>query len=487
MKHTIGSDAVKLTASKFVTMAISMISAMLLSRFRTLQEYGTYSQLLLVVNLITTIFMLGLPNSINFFLAREEDKLEKQKFLSVYYTMSTVLSMITGLVLVLSTPLIVRYFDNPMIRNFLYVFAIYPWAKIVLSSIDNVLINYRRTTIIMIFRISNSVSLLLLLVIVGILDLNFTTYMLFFILIESLFALSVYVISKRMAGHLQINLDRIIIRKILKFSIPLGLASVIGVLSIELDKLLIGRFFSTEDLAIYTNAAKEMPVTIVAGSITAVLMPQLVRLLKENRNTEAVRMWNDSVYISYAIICICAIGLFVFAPEAISLLYSERYLPGVSVFRVYNLVLLLRFTYFGMILNSIGKTKFIFYSSLASLGLNVVLNYFLYLAFGFIGPAIASFIALSVVALFQLIATSKNIGVAFTHILPWRDIAYITLLNAVFGGFFFLLKYLLPLEVLTGSIIESIIMGALWCGIYYFVLKKKLKMKWHSLNGANYL
>jgi len=82
LKSTIASNRLKLTTSKLITMMISMITAMLLSRFRTLKEYGTYSQLLLVINLFTTIFMLELPNSVNFFLARAENDEEKQKFLS---------------------------------------------------------------------------------------------------------------------------------------------------------------------------------------------------------------------------------------------------------------------------------------------------------------------------------------------------------------------------------------------------------------------
>ena len=67
MRRSIGSDALKLTISKLITMAIALVNAMLLSRFRTLEEYGTYSQLLLIINLATTFFMLGLPNSINYF------------------------------------------------------------------------------------------------------------------------------------------------------------------------------------------------------------------------------------------------------------------------------------------------------------------------------------------------------------------------------------------------------------------------------------
>lgn len=69
MSNTVGKNAVVLTASKIITTSISLASVMLLSRFRTLEEYGTYSQTLLVINLATALFMLGLPNSTNYFLA----------------------------------------------------------------------------------------------------------------------------------------------------------------------------------------------------------------------------------------------------------------------------------------------------------------------------------------------------------------------------------------------------------------------------------
>jgi len=61
LKNSIGKEAVKLTTARMITLLISMISAMLLSRFRTLEEYGTYSQIVMVVTLAISIFTLGLP------------------------------------------------------------------------------------------------------------------------------------------------------------------------------------------------------------------------------------------------------------------------------------------------------------------------------------------------------------------------------------------------------------------------------------------
>lgn len=486
MKQSIATDAVKLTASKIITMTISMISAMLLSRFRTLEEYGTYSQLLIVISLVSSIFMFGLPNSINFFLASAESSDEKQKFLSTYYTLSTILSFISGLALVLAAPLIVNYFNNAIIKNFMYVLAVYPWAKIILSSIENIYIVYEKTTRLIFFRILNSVSLLFIILLVEFFKWGFSTYMMLFIAVEAVFALSVYIQVGNISGKIWTYFDKDLVRKILKFSVPLGLASVIGTLNIELDKLLIGRFFDTEQLAIYTNAAREMPVTIIASSITAVLMPQLVRLLKIGNKEKAIALWSDATSLSYVFICFFASGLFTFAPEVISLLYSDKYLPGVPVFRIYSIVLLFRCTYFGIILNSIGKTKFIFYSSIVALGLNIVLNYILYRIFGFLGPALATIVSVAAVQVFQLKATSQSISVPLRKVFPWKALGVITIINVFIGIIFAFIKEAVSLDIYTGDILESMILGVAWSVLYGLLMQSFIKHKWVVLNEKGY-
>ena len=118
MKNAVGRDAVKLTITKMITLAITMVNAMLLSRFRTLEEYGTYSQILMVINLAVSLFTLGLPNSINYFVARTEETEERRHFLSNYYTLNTLLCVVMGVVLLFLTPCFETYFKNAYIRNF---------------------------------------------------------------------------------------------------------------------------------------------------------------------------------------------------------------------------------------------------------------------------------------------------------------------------------------------------------------------------------
>lgn len=73
---------------------------------------------------------------------------------------------------------------------------------------------------------------------------------------QVVFTLSVYVIAKNLVGRIRIYVNKEQIRSILVFSIPIGLASVVGTLSYSLDQLVIGTYFGTEQLAIYTNAGR---------------------------------------------------------------------------------------------------------------------------------------------------------------------------------------------------------------------------------------
>ena len=483
---SIANSATVLSVSKFTVLIISIVIAMLLSRFLTLEEFGTYSQIHLVINIVTTIFLLGLPNSINFFLASAETAKEKQEFLSTYYTLNTILCLITGLFLIILTPLIVSYFNNILIKNFIYVLAVYPWAKIIIASIENVLVIYQKTRHLMFFRFLNSILLLLNILIVYFFNLSFSIFMFLFVIIEFIFSLSVYFIVSNLSGKLKPFIDKFLVIKILKFSIHLGLASVIGTLSIELDKIVIGRVFDTEQLAIYTNAAREMPVTILAVSITAVLMPQLVRLLKNGYNDEAIKLWGSATLLSYIAICYFATVLFVFAPQVITLFYTDKYIAGVPIFRVYCIVLLLRSTYFGIILNSIGKTKYIFYSSMASLFLNLILNYILYLFLGFVGPAIATFISIIIIAILQLIVSSKSINISFKKILPWKTIGLVTVINLIMGLLISYLKNIVPIDIYINELIEFILLCFFWGLIYLLVTLKLIRQQWALLNVKYY-
>ncbi len=473
---SIGTHALRLTAVKTITILITMLIVMLLSRYQTVEEYGIYAELLLVSNLGASIMMLGLPNSINYFLARADTSEEQQRFLSVYYTVSTILSITIGIILISGIPAIEGYFHNTWIHIFWYFLAIYPWASIISSSLENTLVVYQKTQLLMLYRFLYSAILLLAIIVVHWIGANFVSLMLVLSAIHCTFAVTVYRIVNHLGGGIGFSLDTAIIKNIFNFSIPIGIATAVGTLSTELDKLLIGYMMDIEQLAIYTNAAKELPLTIVASSITAVLLPQIVRLMKEEHPDTAIRLWGTAIELALIIITFFVACLFVFAEDIISLLYSEKYLPGANIFRIYSLNLLFRCTYFGMILNACGKTKQILYCSVLTLVLNLILNPLCFWLFGIIGPAIATFISIGVMVLLQLKLTSTILAIPLSRCLPFGDIASILLINIAFAIF------LLLLEQYFDGIYWAIIVCSI-CGIAYFALmKNRMIQLWNLLH-----
>lgn len=460
-----------------------MATAILLSRILTLTEYGTYSQILLVINLVITVVVMGLPVSMGFFLTRSVDVQEQQKFISVYFTFSTALGFMAGMVLVLSASLIIENFSNPLIHKFVYALAVLPWTMIIMSGVENMLVFYHRTAALAVFRVLNGAALMLVIAAAALFHLGFSAYMLLFVIEEAIFGLLCFLFVRNAAHGFKIDFDQGTIRNIVAFSLPVGLASFAGYLNIEFGKLFVSQYFPAGDVAIYCIAALEMPFTIIALTLPAVLMPRLAALLKKGDNRKSIHLWGSSVTLSYAIICFLGTCMFVFAPEAITLLYTDRYLPGVAVFRIYTIILLLRVTYFGIILYAIGKIKLIIYSSLASLVVNMILCYILYNLYGFIGPALAALVSIALLQLLQLIVTSRNIKAPFRKLLPWKPLAFITMMNILFGGASAYLKGFLHLETVVGQIPETILLVLAWGLIYALYIMKHVRRSWDELKS----
>ena len=111
-------EASLLTVSKIVNLLITMATSMLLSRFRSLEEYGTFSELSLVLNLLTTFCLLGIPNAINYFLPRVDNDKEREKFLNTFFSLNTILSIVAGIVMAAAMPIMVWYFKTKGYMDF---------------------------------------------------------------------------------------------------------------------------------------------------------------------------------------------------------------------------------------------------------------------------------------------------------------------------------------------------------------------------------
>lgn len=478
-----GTKAFILVASKIITLLLSMLTAIVLARTLSLEEYGTYSELLTVSSIGVSIFSLGLPNALNYFLPKAANEEEKNRFIAFYFAIVTLLSLVLMGVMAFANKAISDYYDNERLITYSYFLIIIPWTKLLISSRSNLLIAEGKVLREIIYCIANG-SLLALIGLLTLTDYaNFDIYIILYVITECVFALLVYLeaflASKK---KIAIRIDRAKILELIKYTVPLGLSTAISTISLDLDKLIIGNVMDESSVAIYANAGKELPFSLIPTAFTAIFLPQMVALVKNKNIDAAVSRWKDIMVINYILLAFCASASIVFAPQIISLLYSPAYLDGVTIFRIYSLTLILRITYWAMILNAFGKIQEILLNSIACLLINAILSVLSYKVIGFAGPALATLISILAIVIFQIVRTSKLINVPMRQIIPLREFILPSLVSLLSGlGVFAIVNYI-GLGIDTGGIIWAILMGLVWGVLYLVVFAKKIKKLWKNLN-----
>ena len=181
-------------------------------------------------------------------------------------------------------------------------------------------------------------------------------------------------------------------KEIFAYSIPMAMFIITNSLSRNLDKLVIGWFASTEDLALYSIAAKELPLDMLTSSFITVLVPYITRYIAGKEFDKAASIFSKYIQISYTITWLIAGGAIAEARDLMVILYDSKYLSAVAIFVLYIVVDMFRFANTSIIFAAQGKTKELIIYSGSSVLLNFVLNIWLYKIFGITGPAIATVI-----------------------------------------------------------------------------------------------
>jgi O-antigen/teichoic acid export membrane protein len=191
-------------------------------------------------------------------------------------------------------------------------------------------------------------------------------------------------------GRFSFQITRNTLREQLSFSAPLTVSQSVNRFSYQTDLMLISAFFPPSAFALYVVGAFELPlVNIIRRACGTVSMPRLTALYHEKRIDEALALLEDCTQDHTHCVPLFYL-LFAMAEPFITLLYTEKYLDSVNIFRTYLLLIPLSCANFAVLLQIAGRTRPIMTLSLYYVILSVSLNVGLIYALGLIGPAIGT-------------------------------------------------------------------------------------------------
>ena len=214
----------------------------------------------------------------------------------------------------------------------------------------------------------------------------------------------------------KVSFDPGFYQEVFRYSLPLGLSSIIGMLSIQLDKLVVSGFFTPAQYAVFSIGAMELPfISILNNSVNAILLPHI-----SSEPAKMTEVYRAAVRKNALIIFPFAVLGLIFATPLITFLYTETYLGSVPFFRVYLLNLPLRVATYGIIFMALRKTRYIMINSLVTLGLNLVLNLVLVRLIGMMGAVIATVIVTWLSVALYLYWMRHKLGLDLTELFPLK-------------------------------------------------------------------
>ncbi len=343
------------------SIGFGIVSAMILSRYLSKDDYGLYKQVLYVYTTLNGLFVLGLPKAFSYFLPKsplDEAKSLINKITKLFFILGGALSLL----LFLGSGVIADVLNAPKLEPLLKIFSPVPFLMMPTLGLEGILATYRETKLITLYTVVTRIGMLLCVCLpIIIFNLSIEAALKGFVLSSLIsFILAIYLkfYPVKDCGNKRTSESY---KSIFKFCFPLFVASIWGILINSTDQFFISRYFGNKVFADFSNGAMELPfVGIILTATSTVLTPLFTRQLHEHCNlkTTILPIWNNC--LSKTIMLIYPITFFcLFDSDSIMIvMYGEQYVSSGVFFKIKLFTYFFKVVVFYSLIVALGATKF---------------------------------------------------------------------------------------------------------------------------------
>lgn len=343
----------------------SIVSSMILSRYFTKTDYGTYKQIMYVYTTLLGLFTLGLPKAYTFFLPRVSQS-EAKNVINKINIILLISGAVLSSILYFGSDFIASTLKNEELSLPLKWFSVVPLFMLPTMGLEGILSTYKKTQLLALYNIITRV-LMLICVITPILFFNGNV-------IHAVigFAISSF-LSFLLANYLKYHPLRKIYenmpssvsyKDIVKYTQPIMLATLCGVVINATDQFFISRYFGNEVFADFANGSLELPfVSMIISAGGLVLAPIFSKQIYDNgidATESIIQLWRSVFSKSIKLIYPLVVFFFCFGDVIMVLLYGQQYESSGTYFRIKLIVNFFTLAMYGPLLLSIGGNIFYF-------------------------------------------------------------------------------------------------------------------------------
>lgn len=472
------NKTIYLTMQNTIRQVLAMLLFIVLARYLTVEDFGKYQQLLLIVGMFGIVFSMGIPVAISYFHGQTNKYREKVSIYKRFFLTQLLLVFVGIVIFNISSSFLSTIFKN----NYFEIYAIVLSVIMITTTSVELFRNLATVTNnLKHFMISTSVVQLVS-IIISIAITLYTQNIYYLLIITAIFNTLIFLVlvKKNLKYFLYDSPKKLINKTESKYVIAMGSVALVQVFNGYIDQIMVSIMLTVEDYSNLKIGAFQIPfIGIITGSLLTVMIPIMSKYYKNKEYTNITDMWKLSMEKASILLIPIVIFCLVFANELIISFFGDKYQSAVIIFQAYMIQWLRAVVIFGGVMGAIGLQNELFKNTILITILNVILNYFLILKFGVIGAAIATTFLNYFGALLLIRKINKRLNSNFFSYFPYKIYFTSMALSLVIGliFLFFLKEYLTSfiLIVLLAVVFYAIVIGLQLKIFYKEVSYKKLR------------
>lgn len=458
-------------SGNIVSKIIGLIYGILIGRLLGASIYGQFTYVISFLSFLIMFSTLGLDNGIISFVQKFEahnESEKKKEYVSFSLFVALIVSTLIALVIYFNLDFTLsRLLNRPNYGTIIIVLL----PSIPIITIKKLLLNSLRAEkrikeLVLIRNIVSPIARLFFLIIFVVIFKLYNIYALIigyysYIVVE--FVLIIYHIKKlNLIGKFRFSKEHF---QILKYSFPMLLAGIVGIVVVNVDQFMIGYLLDSKQVGIYRVAVQFGTVsTLGLISINAIFVPIISYLYHSDKLNELKNIYAISTKWIYTI-NLLVFGVIILFGKEILMLVGNEFVIGYTALILISL---------GQTVNSLvgsagfmnamtGHPEYTLYGNLIVMFGNVFLNLMLIPKWGIVGAAIASMISVAVSNIFKL-------GFLYSHLKmhPFNKY-YIGVVGAFIISLVstYLITSTFQMHYLIKLFIGCLVYGVIYAGIIY--------------------
>ena len=392
-------------------------------------EYGTYKQLFLVFATLYSVALVGLSDSLYYFVPKDPKRGGR-------YVANAVAGLVfAGIVCLIglyaTRNLIAESMKNPVLSEHLGSIGVFLLFTLIATVLEIALIARKRYAQASTAYVVSDVARAFCFVVPMFFLPSLRTLMLWAIAFAALRLLFALALLRREFRD-DFRFDVSLVPAQLAYALPFALYVLVEIVQATFHQYAVSWTFDAATFAIYSVGCFQVPfVDFLATPASSVMMVRMTEEMREGRPKEALAIWLDITRKLALVFFPMVAVLMATSREVITFLFTDAYAASAPIFALWVMSIALSIIQTDGVMRVHAQIRFLFLVNLVRLALIVALIRPLMSAFGLLGPVLVTLLAMGVAKGLHLVRMRRIMKLDTMDVLPWGSLAAIFGVSAV--------------------------------------------------------